>query len=168
MNYPCRDFSVAPFGRSIEMTPCFNVCSRRTSIVRCSIFKRDLSRAPKRQGWERLCGDVAPPACRSRVTDSGKPHCCVCRPRAGRAAFERTARRARLGVAASISPVLYSVYTCCNAVRKHARQGRSVVPKTGMWRRRGARQRAGRMAGRIQLKINKPCPRGEAAGAGRR
>ncbi len=53
MNCPCRDFSVAPFGRFIEMIPSFNVCSSRMqignlkSIIRCSVFKRDLSRAIK-------------------------------------------------------------------------------------------------------------------------
>jgi len=25
--HPCRDFSVAPFGRSIKIEPCYNVCS---------------------------------------------------------------------------------------------------------------------------------------------
>jgi len=48
MNYPCRDFSVAPFGRSIEMIHCFNVYIRRNkienqcSIVRYSLFEGGL------------------------------------------------------------------------------------------------------------------------------
>ena len=30
--------------------------ANQRSIVRCSLFERDLSREKKRQGWERLCG----------------------------------------------------------------------------------------------------------------
>ncbi len=79
----------------------FNVCSRRAqivnlqSIVRCSIFKRDLSRAIKRQGWERLCGVGEglglPPAAGARnARDHGAGNW---QTALARAAFERTARR---------------------------------------------------------------------------
>ncbi len=46
--HPCRDFSVAPFGRSIKIEPYFNVYSRRNkienqcSIVRYSLFEGGL------------------------------------------------------------------------------------------------------------------------------
>ena len=78
------------------------------------------------------------------------------------AAFERTARRARLGVAAS--NLLHLL---------QRREGRPLVSpfhraKRRPERRRGAQQRAGRMAGRKRLKINKrPAPR-RSRGAGRR
>ncbi len=86
----------------------FKVCSRRTqignlkSVVRCSIFKRDLSRAIKRQGWERY----EPKGCRRPAVAGwltvGSRTATHCGPRAARGEFKRTARRARLGVAGSI------------------------------------------------------------------
>ncbi len=87
----CARISLRPLARSSNRKSVIEC-----SIVRCSIFKRDLSRAIKRQGWERLCGagqaEFFVPAAGARsARDHGAG---FTKTGLARAAFERTARRA--------------------------------------------------------------------------
>ncbi len=81
-----------------------------------------------RQGWERYEPPAVPMVFRPAEATSRKPHA-----RAGAGAHAARPRKTTASAKANMSGQPGG----CD-VRKRARQGRSAVPKTGTWPRRGA------------------------------
>ncbi len=109
MNYPCRDFSVAPFGRFFEIIRCFNICSRRTPIIDRRFKISDFFYAQIGVRWSRVVCRPSPCArdgsgyaAKGRMSfcaaDRGsrrkRPWRRQCKSQRTQAAFERTARPA--------------------------------------------------------------------------
>jgi len=132
------------------------------------LWTRDLLRAKKRQGWERLCGEGAKVFFAPALgAPGGRDHS------AGHAKTDAPKQHlsgqpgGRLRVAASANQVLYlsfpRFFACCNAVRTGLQEDAppAEVQAVAPPRRAPARRR---MAGRIRLKINTPRPAAKPRG----